>query len=167
MHLKLHAYTFHMQIINPSAPIKTTRGAAATRAATLVLIAAILLLVPIPLLDATAVQAGAALLAGLPALLPQNEAELTAALLLACLLTWGFARPADGCLPRRAVMAMVAIILVDVRIPLLGGSMAEAGLALLAQMEGLLPKDASEVALALLLAVLAVSVSPGRGRRQL
>ena len=60
-------------------------------------------------------------------------------------------------------MAMVATILVDVHIPLLGGSTAEAGLALLAQMERLLPKDASEVALALLLAVLAVSVSPGRG----
>ena len=163
-----------MQTVNHSPPGKISRGLVRSRIATLVLIGAIFLLAPIPLLDTTAAAASAVLLAVMPVLLPANGFEFAAALLVACFLIMGLARPADGSLPRRTVVFMVATILVDVHIPILDASAAEAGLDLLGRMEGLIPQNGAEVAAAFALALLAVSVSPAfrgapgksdRGRR--
>ena len=135
-----------MPIINYSLPIRINRGVAASRIAALILIATLLLAAPIPLLDTTAAAASTALLAGLPMLLPANGFEFAAALLLACFLIMGFARPADGSLPRRTVIVLVATILVEVHIPILDSSAISASTAILVRLAGLIPQSASEVA---------------------
>ena len=153
-----------MQIISHSPSSKTNTGVAVPRIARLVLTAALLLAVPIPLLDKTAAEAGLALLAVVPVLLPVSGFELSAALLLACFLVLGFSRPADGSWPRRAVIVMVATILVHVPIPLLGASALVASADLLGRMAWLIPQDGGEVAAAFALALLAVTIAPASRR---
>ena len=126
----------------------------------LILTAALLLAIEVPLLGSSTLAAAAELLPALVALLPASGAELSAALLVACFLMLGCARAADGSLPRRAVVALVASILVNVQIPLLGASAATATAGLLADMQGLLPRSAFEVGAAVLLAGLFVCISP-------